>query len=344
MKSANTLPGYAIRRDNNELVFTVGPVAHREFVWNWFNCFAFGTPRMDPVIRFKPGGEFAMHPLGMYDFSFSIEDWNRAILPRLVARGLPALPDGGYRGEEFPTHGQELIGAWHQVAEVLCFATIYKQDRACDMVDLLEIGASMMGDFPARPLFPAGDEDLVPEQIVGALENHYKSAETMTFSAGTVQRQLLWLVRQHNEMYCSPLCFADSVFGISISLSRLSGSQYYNVLWTDTPVSVDLHAPITTAVTRRIITRLEAILDNWNDNENGQVERFDKITDEQKTMLKAFFAAELVRLPARCNGDSKKKKASTSFEAEDLQSVLAKNASLHRDSLAAFQRHDPATS
>ena len=322
MKAASTLPGYAIRRDGDDLVFTIGHAAHREFMWTWCNCSVFGTPRMDPVIRFQPEAEFIVYPLEAFDFSFSVDDWNRAILPRLIAHGVPAMPDGGYRGEEFPDHDQELTGPWAPVAEVLGFATIYKHDRACDMVDLLEIGASLMGQFSGRRLFPSGDEELVAEQIVGALENHYKSADTVTYSAGAVQRQLLWLVDEHNKVYDSPLRWADSVFGISISLDRFSGSTFYNVLWTDTPVSGDLHAPVSAYVARRIVEELEIILDSWNDDKNGQVKRFAKITPDEQALLKAFFAAERVRLPARCDGDSKKKKESTRFEMDGAMDDL----------------------
>ena len=313
MKTTDSLPGYAIRRDGRDLIFTIGHTAHRAFMWRMLNCWLFGTSHMNPVEKFTEEGPYLLFPLGSFDFRFSVKDWNRSVLPHLRAHSIPAMPDGGFQGEGFPTHAQELVGPWQPIADILCFTTIYKHDRACDMVDLLEFGGALMGQLDNRRLFPSGNCELVAEQIVGALAHRHKNAETIVSPAGPAQRQLLWLVQEHQERYRSPLCWAESVFGMSISLTKQSGSERQNFLWTDTPLSANLQAPLSAEVVKLILEQLKDILDDWNENKNGQLERFDRITPEQQRSLKYFFAAEAVRLPYRCIGDPRSQ-GSSRFE------------------------------
>jgi hypothetical protein len=83
----------------------VGPTAISRGKKKWESS-NFGTPNFRPEPGFAGGGEFIVASLGTSDFTFNVEDWDRAVRTHPSKRMIQPLPDGGFRGGDFPTHFQ----------------------------------------------------------------------------------------------------------------------------------------------------------------------------------------------------------------------------------------------
>jgi hypothetical protein len=296
MNYPNRPAGYAIRREGNQLRFAVGHDAHRDFMWKIWESMNFGTPNFRPEPGFTPGGEFYVAPLGGYDFTFDVADWDRAVLPRLAGLLVQPLPDGGFRGGDFPTHFQNLVGAWRAIADVLSFAAAYRREKACDMVDLLEIGMTLIGEFHKRRFFPFGDHYLCPEQIIGALHKHYGTANTRTYAPAGMPRALLVLAQEHSWRFENPLRTIESAFGFSIALGPTDENEAFRVLWSTAHLHEDLYGHIPAQAKEQVMTHLHYLLQHWD--ETGRPERRSKkqISETEVREIESFFRDEFDRL------------------------------------------------